>query len=385
MKLLYISTTKESSQITKEKEQLIDIFKQRLGIELDIDFIYDKDYYKKLSVGKDKRIEILDIYNLVEGVYDWVHVRLTDSNWRKLKLQPNLYGLQSGVLRDRNETHITYGRWNEFSSFKQSQYFQTEIKGLYEHVLGMLHEFIHSQEGEIAVSHSYLYGYDRLYTRAEIRAYESKNGREMERRYDRAKLIPALDFILNKNNFQKQKALIMAQLKVLYSKLEGSKKKYSEEFEKAVIHVLNFEGGYVDNPLDKGGETKYGISKRAYPSIDIKNLTKETATEIYYRDYWLASSCDRMEYNVALIVFDMSVNHGVSRSIKLLQKVLKVTEDGIIGMQTLGALRTDFLFPMDILQERTHFYLRLPATQLKEFGRGWINRVFDLLNLIYIK
>ena len=180
-------------------------------------------------------------------------------------------------------------------------------------------------------------------------------------------------------------ASIMAQLKVLYAKLEASKKKYSEEFEKAVIHVLNFEGGYINNPLDKGGETKYGISKRAYPTLDIKNLTKETATEIYYRDYWLASSCDRMEYNVALIVFDMSVNHGVSRSIKILQKVLKVTEDGIIGMQTLGALRTDTQFPMDILKERTHFYLSLPSVQLKEFGRGWLNRVFDLLNLIYIK
>jgi hypothetical protein len=159
----------------------------------------------------------------------------------------------------------------------------------------------------------------------------------------------------------------------------------AKNFTNAVAQVLNFEGGYVNNPNDRGGETKYGISKKAYPDLDIKNLTKETATEIYYRDYWLASSCDRMDYKVALVVFDMSVNHGVSRSIKILQKTLKVKIDGIIGTQTLGALRTDAQFPRDILRERVHFYLNLSSSQLKEFGHGWMNRVFDLLNLIYIK
>ena len=57
-------------------------------------------------------------------------------------------------------------------------------------------------------------------------------------------------------------------------------------FNFAISHIFMFEGGYVNDPLDKGGETKYGISKRQYPHLDIKNLTKEDAGKIYYRDYF---------------------------------------------------------------------------------------------------
>ncbi|MBI5843910.1 MAG: hypothetical protein HZB23_04475 [Deltaproteobacteria bacterium] len=45
------------------------------------------------------------------------------------------------------------------------------------------------------------------------------------------------------------------------------------------------EGGYVNDPADPGGETRFGISRRAYPNEDIKALTRERAAEIYYRDY----------------------------------------------------------------------------------------------------
>ena len=57
-------------------------------------------------------------------------------------------------------------------------------------------------------------------------------------------------------------------------------------FLRAVKEVLKIEGGYVNNPNDRGGETKYGISKRAYPNVDIKNLTLDKAKQIYYNDYW---------------------------------------------------------------------------------------------------
>ena len=60
-----------------------------------------------------------------------------------------------------------------------------------------------------------------------------------------------------------------------------------ELFDKAMNFVGLMEGGYVNDPIDKGGETKYGISKRSYPNLDIKNLTKEQAREIYYKDFWL--------------------------------------------------------------------------------------------------
>ncbi|KWT77357.1 glycosyl hydrolase 108 family protein [Candidatus Magnetominusculus xianensis] len=62
----------------------------------------------------------------------------------------------------------------------------------------------------------------------------------------------------------------------------------------AVRFVLDAEGGYVNDPDDPGGETKYGISKRAYPSLDIKSLTIEDAKRLYRRDYWGRASCDAL-------------------------------------------------------------------------------------------
>jgi hypothetical protein len=57
-------------------------------------------------------------------------------------------------------------------------------------------------------------------------------------------------------------------------------------FEEIIEIVLEHEGGYVNDPDDAGGETKYGIAKRWYPDVDIKNLTKEQAKKIYHTDYW---------------------------------------------------------------------------------------------------
>ena len=59
------------------------------------------------------------------------------------------------------------------------------------------------------------------------------------------------------------------------------------QFLEIVYDTLDHEGGYVNDPTDPGGETNYGISKRAYPKIDIKALTKHEAVKIYYKDYWV--------------------------------------------------------------------------------------------------
>ena len=65
-------------------------------------------------------------------------------------------------------------------------------------------------------------------------------------------------------------------------------------FDQCFEKVIGFEGGYTLDPKDPGGETNWGISKRAYPSIDIKNLTREGAKEIYKRDYWDRAQCDKI-------------------------------------------------------------------------------------------
>ena len=58
------------------------------------------------------------------------------------------------------------------------------------------------------------------------------------------------------------------------------------KFDKAMEHIFKWEGGYVNDAKDPGGETKYGICKRSHPTVDIKNLTKDQAKVIYKREYW---------------------------------------------------------------------------------------------------
>ena len=67
-------------------------------------------------------------------------------------------------------------------------------------------------------------------------------------------------------------------------------KSYPPAFERAVTRLLGDEGGYVDNPADPGGETKFGITKREYPQVDIAALTRAEAIAIYYCDWWQRSA-----------------------------------------------------------------------------------------------
>lgn len=78
----------------------------------------------------------------------------------------------------------------------------------------------------------------------------------------------------------------------------------------AIALVLKHEGGYIDDPADPGGETKYGISKRSYPDLDIKNLTPEEATAIYQRDFWTATMAAQSDQRLANCMLDSRVNQG---------------------------------------------------------------------------
>jgi lysozyme family protein len=134
-------------------------------------------------------------------------------------------------------------------------------------------------------------------------------------------------------------------------------------FEKAVDFVLAHEGGYTNDPNDPGGETKYGISKRAYPDLIIANLTPEDAIEIYRRDYWIPSGAEQLPDNLALIHFDASVNNGLSKARQFLD-------------QAGGDYREYLLL-------RIKFYNSLAAHPTNRgFLRGWINRALDLWELI---
>lgn len=123
-------------------------------------------------------------------------------------------------------------------------------------------------------------------------------------------------------------------------------------FDQAIGVVLAHEGGYVFNPADPGGETNFGISKRAYPNLDIKNLTEDQAKEVYRRDYWRYDGITNQD--LATKIFDMAVNMGPPTAHRLLQMALNglgqgVGVDGVFGPQTLAA--TNGIDPAALLRE----------------------------------
>ena len=153
---------------------------------------------------------------------------------------------------------------------------------------------------------------------------------------------------------------------------------YDPNFETAFELVIKKEGGYVNDPYDKGGETKYGISKKAYPELDIKNLTLEKAKHIYYKDYWLKSKANQMPARLALIHFDTAVNTGVKTAGKILQRALNrqgfnLIVDGIVGNKTLDAVKKADIDKLlaDYTIERNKYYL---LTGNNRYLKGWINR-----------
>ena len=144
-------------------------------------------------------------------------------------------------------------------------------------------------------------------------------------------------------------------------------------FEQAVAFVLEQEGGISDLAGDSGGLTKFGISKRNHPDLDIANLTKEQAIEIYRTDYWRKLCCDQLPNGLDLLVFDAAANEGPTRAAKMLQTILKVTEDGIVGPSTIKAARNAPDVLTGYLAQRMYQYALLP--QVLTFGRGWYRRL----------
>lgn len=141
--------------------------------------------------------------------------------------------------------------------------------------------------------------------------------------------------------------------------------------------IDELEGGYVDDPKDPGGETKYGISKRAFPNEDIKNLTKHRAYELYKEFYWDKVKADTLPYPLNMLVFDFAVNSGPVRAIQVLQMILKVTQDGIIGPRTIAAAQKAPLKHTcaRYLTARSFF---LASLNKPHYIEGWSNRIMKL-------
>lgn len=147
------------------------------------------------------------------------------------------------------------------------------------------------------------------------------------------------------------------------------------DFDKAFERVIGHEGGYVNDARDPGGETKYGISKRAYPFADIKNLTLDQAKDIYLRDYWNKLHLDELPACVRFDMFDAAVNSGIGAAAKFLQRAAGTAADGVIGKLTIAAAND--LDPQ-LLDKRLSGYRLQYLADLSVFptyGRGWLRRV----------
>lgn len=146
-------------------------------------------------------------------------------------------------------------------------------------------------------------------------------------------------------------------------------------FDTAFDRLLGHEGGYVNDPNDPGGETNWGISKRSYPAIDIKALTRDGAKAIYRRDFWDRVHADRLPDGVAFQMFDFAVNSGIETAVRALQRAIGVADDGHWG--TVSQAAADRMSESDQIMrlngERLDFMTRL--SNWPHHGKGWARRI----------
>lgn len=145
-------------------------------------------------------------------------------------------------------------------------------------------------------------------------------------------------------------------------------------FDQAFDRLMGNEGGYSNRADDPGGETNWGISKRSYPNVDIKALTRDQAKAIYLRDFWQRGHMDQYDGAIAFQVFDFAVNSGIETALRKLQAAAGVADDGHVGPITIAAIKsksvTDLV--MRFVAQRLRFWTKLsnwPAA-----GAGWANR-----------
>jgi lysozyme family protein len=168
------------------------------------------------------------------------------------------------------------------------------------------------------------------------------------------------------------------------------KQDYSPRFLAMVSQVIAHEtggdrsGGYTNDPDDPGGETKWGISKRSYPSLNIKALTFNDAIAIYYKDFY--TGIDTILDNaLAFKLFDMSVLNGRAKAIKLFQRAIRdvgatIKTDGYLGPITVAAANSVdpkalYVKYQELINNRFKWIATLRPSS-KKYLKGWKSRLF---------
>ena len=172
-------------------------------------------------------------------------------------------------------------------------------------------------------------------------------------------------------------------------------------FDEIIEEGLEAEGGFVNDPDDKGGATNFGVTQQSYSNFlgspasvdDVRNMTREEAKECYKKDFWIPAKVDRLPDNLKHLYFDMVVNMGRRNAGKILQQAVNTKKnsavldvDGIIGSGSLSQIPD--LTLNDVLVERAMFFANncfdgsrfAKRTRQNKFLRGWIfHRVFHFL------
>jgi lysozyme family protein len=148
-----------------------------------------------------------------------------------------------------------------------------------------------------------------------------------------------------------------------------------DTFEACFERLIGHEGGYVNDPRDPGGETKFGISKRSYPHLDIALLTLGQAKAIYQRDYWDGVQADALPEGLRFHVFDAAVNSGPGTAARWLQSAVGVAQDGRVGPITLQAVREFSSAALVARYSGVRLAFMASLSSWRDFGRGWANRI----------
>lgn len=178
------------------------------------------------------------------------------------------------------------------------------------------------------------------------------------------------------------------------------------KFTNAFNFLIEHEGGFINDPVDDGGATNFGISLRFYKLLnkdatkdDIENLTLDDARKIYYEYWWVKYNYNSIDsYDLVEKIFDFSVNMGPSQAHKLLQSAVncffaedRLAEDGIIGTETIAACN-EITNPNLSMHEQhvknlinyytllaCKFYLEIASLEEDNyrFLKGWLHRATD--------
>src|SRR3977135_3469292 len=153
----------------------------------------------------------------------------------------------------------------------------------------------------------------------------------------------------------------------------------ASSYDEALARLLVHEGGYSNHPSDPGGPTNWGITlrdARAYwkqdaTATDVRNLPRAVARNIFRTKYWAALSCDELPAGVDYAVFDYGVNSGIGRAAKVLQRLLALPDDGVVGPRTLAAAAcADAGRLIDAICDERLAFLQGLRTR-SGFGHGW--------------